>query len=585
MSMIRKVTLKNFKRFEDVTFDLAGHVVLAGPNNTGKTTLLQAIAAWALAHGKWCELNDFNPRRSGYAWQDLERLAFSAVSVRSFDLLWHNRQRSAPLEIGIQVDGAPMLTMEFRFRAAGQMQARPTVGSGSEIVAHSVYRLQTTFVPTMAGLAREEMRLADTEAIHYLLAQGRPGEVLRNLLVWAHRDQAAWRVLNATVYRMFGASLLPPIPGAPLECEFQQAAPDLLPVAALPRLDIASAGSGFLQVLLVLSLMLTQGDPQSHQVLLIDEPDAHLHLLLQKTIYDELRSVAAPRGAQLLVATHSEQVIESADPRELYLMYGQPRKVSDSSEQALLMHSLGALTHSDLLEANGAQGVLYAEDFTDFALLEAFARVVGDDTALRLLTVMLVRKRSRAPMPDGLGDVQPAKHWDMLKLVNPSLPAAELLDGDSKNKADELATGGTEKMQRLRWRYYEIESYLLHPQAWQRFMVAQFGAGADADAAFVAAMDEMDKGLEPAYRTRPLAPSRLEQRVLQTEPVSKTLIPAMLQAAGLNQLGKSRYFEIAQCFEPTEVHPEISEKLALLKFAFGVGPDPRLAAAGDTDHA
>ena len=262
MPMIRKVTLKNFKRFEDVTFDLAGHVVLAGPNNTGKTTLLQAIAAWALAHGKWRELNDFNPRRSGYAWQDLERLAFSAVSVRSFDLLWHNRQRSAPLEIGIQVDGAPMLTMEFRFRAAGQMQARPTVGSGSEIVAHSVYRLQTTFVPTMAGLAREEMRLADTEAIHYLLAQGRPGEVLRNLLVWAHRDQAAWRVLNATVYRMFGASLLPPIPGAPLECEFQQAAPDLLPVAALPRLDIASAGSGFLQVVLVLSLMLTQGDPQ-----------------------------------------------------------------------------------------------------------------------------------------------------------------------------------------------------------------------------------------------------------------------------------------------------------------------------------
>ena len=133
MPMIRKVTLKNFKRFEDVTFDLTGHVVLAGPNNTGKTTLLQAIAAWALAHGKWCELNDFNPRRSGYAWQDLERLAFSAVSVRSFDLLWHNRQRSAPLEIGIQVDGAPMLTMEFRFRAAGQMQARPTVGSGSEL--------------------------------------------------------------------------------------------------------------------------------------------------------------------------------------------------------------------------------------------------------------------------------------------------------------------------------------------------------------------------------------------------------------------------------------------------------------------
>lgn len=578
MPMIRKVTLKNFKRFEDVEFDVAGHVVLAGPNNTGKTTLLQAIAAWTLAYSKWRELNDFNPRRNGYPWQDLERLAFSAVSLRSFDLLWRNRQRSSPLEIGIQVDGASMLTMEFRFRAAGQMQAHPKSECTSETVSHPAYRLQATFVPAMAGLAREEMRLADPEAIRYLLAQGRPGEVLRNLLVTAHADQPAWRVLNATVFRMFGASLLPPIPGAPLECEFQQASPDQVPVTGLPRMDIASAGSGFLQVLLVLSLMLTQGDAEAQQVLLIDEPDAHLHLILQRTIYNELRSVAALRGAQLLVATHSEKVIESAEPRELYLMYGTPRKVSDSGEQALLMQSLGALTHSDLLEANGASGVLYAEDITDFSLLDAFARVLGDDVALRLLTVQLVRKRSRAPVPDGLGDVQPAKHWEMLKLVNSGLPAAELLDGDSKNKADESITGNAARMQRLRWHYYEVESYILHPAAWQRFVESQVGPGATADAALEAAYAEMDKVFESTFRTRPLTPSALEDRVLRTEPVSKTVIPAMLQAAGLNQFGKSRYFEIAQCFQPEEVHPEVKEKLALLKFAFGAGPDPRAAA-------
>jgi hypothetical protein len=243
------------------------------------------------------------------------------------------------------------------------------------------------------------------------------------------------------------------------------------------------------------------------------------------------------------------------------------------------MQSLGALSHSDLLEANGAAGVLYAEDFTDFALLDAFARVLGDDVALRLLTVQLVRKRSRAPVPDGLGDVQPAKHWEMLQLVNPMLPAAELLDGDSKNKADESVTGSAARMQRLRWRYYEAESYILHPAAWQRFVESQVGPGATADAALEAAYSEMDRVFEPAFRTRPLAPSALEDRVLKTEPVSKTVIPAMLQAAGLNQFGKSRYFEIAQCFLPGEVHAEVREKLELLKFAFGVGPDPRAKAA------
>ena len=45
---IHRVRLRRFKRFGDVEFVLPGHVVLAGPNNTGKTTVLQAIAAWSL---------------------------------------------------------------------------------------------------------------------------------------------------------------------------------------------------------------------------------------------------------------------------------------------------------------------------------------------------------------------------------------------------------------------------------------------------------------------------------------------------------------------------------------------------------
>lgn len=44
--MIRAVKIRRFKRFEEVAFDLNGrHVVLAGPNNMGKTTILQAISA------------------------------------------------------------------------------------------------------------------------------------------------------------------------------------------------------------------------------------------------------------------------------------------------------------------------------------------------------------------------------------------------------------------------------------------------------------------------------------------------------------------------------------------------------------
>ena len=42
--MIKKLTVRNFKSFREQSFDLGDSVVLAGPNNAGKTTLLQAVS-------------------------------------------------------------------------------------------------------------------------------------------------------------------------------------------------------------------------------------------------------------------------------------------------------------------------------------------------------------------------------------------------------------------------------------------------------------------------------------------------------------------------------------------------------------
>src|SRR5438552_13924161 len=83
---IRRVRIEGFKRFDNVEFVLPGHIVVAGPNNAGKTTLLQAIAAWNLALTRWKELNDFQLHNGHYARAPLARQAFSAVPLRSFDL-------------------------------------------------------------------------------------------------------------------------------------------------------------------------------------------------------------------------------------------------------------------------------------------------------------------------------------------------------------------------------------------------------------------------------------------------------------------------------------------------------------------
>ena len=44
--MIHSVRIRGFKRFRDAEFRFPGHVVLTGPNDIGKTTVLQDNFLW-----------------------------------------------------------------------------------------------------------------------------------------------------------------------------------------------------------------------------------------------------------------------------------------------------------------------------------------------------------------------------------------------------------------------------------------------------------------------------------------------------------------------------------------------------------
>lgn len=53
--MLTKLTLRNFKRFDDVEIELANPVVFIGPNNSGKTSAMQALALWDIGVKRWHE--------------------------------------------------------------------------------------------------------------------------------------------------------------------------------------------------------------------------------------------------------------------------------------------------------------------------------------------------------------------------------------------------------------------------------------------------------------------------------------------------------------------------------------------------
>ena len=553
--MIHSVRIRGFKQFGEIEFRMPGHVVLAGPNDTGKTTVLQAIASWALALRRWRELNDFN-RRRGYARAPITRQAFPAVPLQNFHSLWKDRRYRGRIEIELRHSTGWSVTMEFIPDSTEQIYVRPKTDASTATLRN--LDLRTVFVPPMTGVGLDEP-LYLFPKIEQILGIRRPGEALRNLLVEANDTPDTWAQIQSSIKKLFGYELLPPDAScAHIFAEYRVADAD---GASHPRLDIASAGSGFQQVLMLLLLLNTRPGA----TLLMDEPVAHLHAILQDAIHHELRMSATRQRSQLIIATHSEAVINSVEPRELYAVLDQPRRIADEVESRRLALSLRVLTNADIVKAFGVRGVLYTEDSTDIGILRAWAARIGH-RADRLLSTEAMWKPMVFQTREGCTEASAREHFEALELVREGFAGLELVDGDAHpDIQDSLITGSG--LQRLRWKRYEIESYLVHPDSLARFVELLVGPDSAAQR-----VDDMlaywHDNFPPPVVREPLG----NHDYLNVARARAQLLPSLLAAAGFPDLPYTRYHEIASQMRPEEIHPEVVEKLDAICRAFGIEP-------------
>ena len=75
--VLTNLQIKNFKRLENVAIELGKTVVFIGPNNSGKTTALQALALWEIGLRKWVE------KRSAKDTPETNEDAMEGVQVQS----------------------------------------------------------------------------------------------------------------------------------------------------------------------------------------------------------------------------------------------------------------------------------------------------------------------------------------------------------------------------------------------------------------------------------------------------------------------------------------------------------------------
>lgn len=88
--MLTKLTVRNFKRFGEIEIELGSPVIFIGPNNSGKTSALQALALWEIGLKRW------NEKRSGKEAPEkrpgvtVNRRDLIAIPIPDANLMWRN---------------------------------------------------------------------------------------------------------------------------------------------------------------------------------------------------------------------------------------------------------------------------------------------------------------------------------------------------------------------------------------------------------------------------------------------------------------------------------------------------------------
>ncbi len=467
--MLTKLTIRKFKRFEDVEIELGNPVVFIGPNNSGKTSAIQALALWEIGLRRW------NEKRSGKRTPEkrpgvtVNRRDLVAIPVPEANLLWrglrvrdvrkeNGRLRTSNIRIDLIVEGVAnsrhwVCGLEFDYANDESLYCRPLRLSEGKTpdrmpVPDEAGSARIAFLPPMSGLAATETRL-DYGAVSVRIGEGRTAEVLRNLCFRIHEERRSrWKRLVEQIESLFGSELHPPryIPerGEIVMTYSEHGV----------RLDLSSAGRGLQQTLLLLAYM--YANPGS--VLLLDEPDAHLEILRQRQIYRLLIDVANESGSQIIAASHSEVLLNEAAGRDVVIAFvGPPHRIDRHHSQVL--KALKEIGFEQYYQAEQTGWVLYLEGPTDLSMLQAFARRLGHKSALRALERPFVRY-----VGNNAREVQ--RHYHGLREALPSLRGVVLFDRLENEPRD---IGPVEC---LIWKRREIESYVCAPAVLEAYATA-----------------------------------------------------------------------------------------------------------------
>lgn len=353
---ISAVRIQNFKKISDTRIELGPITYLVGGNNSGKSSVLQALHTAVSCAQASVELGQ----------RVVAEASLRYSPVADFTLLGHDapyENRNGGQRGIVEFEGFAAETAdpaEYRiemYKARNHNNVgveRSGLAPGFGQVICDPKKLFSVYVPGLAGVPHRE-DMSGYAAVFRKAASGDANLVFRNII-----RLLADRGMLGELERLVGEVLKSHVsfqvnfdPERNLYVDIQLAAdsaPD--PKDFLP---VDLWGTGLLQITQIFAYVLLF----KPALLLVDEPDSHLHPSRQKSLGVALERVSQQFHCKVIVSTHSRHLITSASEavKVVWMKEGHVESSSHRELAALLM-DLGALDQLD----NSTKTIIYTED-------------------------------------------------------------------------------------------------------------------------------------------------------------------------------------------------------------------------------
>lgn len=368
--MIDNIIIERFKNIKKIELKLENINILVGSNNAGKSSILQSIQ-FAVSIAQTTSLEEFGKTKwiSNKLSTSLTTNQIIYSPVRDVYSLGYGGSLSQDKDKGISVKLVQIDTKEtatFVLRK-GRNKNLLTEIEG-KFLGDPIRDLEnpySIYVPGLSGIPPFE-ELKSEGLVRRMAAKGDANNVFRNILWLLYQDSNKWDSFILDFKDIF--------PKLEIQIFFNKLKDEYLNVFInndKTRFPIDSFGTGVLQIIQVLSYI----HLYNPKILILDEPDSHLHPSNQRVLAEKLNEITLRLNFQILISTHSRHLLDAFGGYAKVNWISNGEIKDETYDFVSVLMEIGALDRGDVLNGN-VKCVVFTED-SKTEILETLLKVNG----------------------------------------------------------------------------------------------------------------------------------------------------------------------------------------------------------------